>query len=132
MLTWKQSHQNSIQIGLCGAGIGGLAAAIALCRAGAQVTVLEAAPELGEIGAGIQMTPNVSRLLIKWGVADMIGENLVEFEELNMRRRNGTVSIRFRMAGFLDSLLAVFLFLSLVSSMAAYHPPESRLHKDDA
>jgi salicylate hydroxylase len=36
------------------------------------------------------MTPNVSRLLIKWGVADIIGENLVEFEELNMRRRDGT------------------------------------------
>jgi salicylate hydroxylase len=50
------------------------------------VTVLEAASELGEIGAGIQMTPNVSRLLIKWGVADVIGESLVEFEELNMRR----------------------------------------------
>jgi salicylate hydroxylase len=36
------------------------------------------------------MTPNVSRLLIKWGVADKIGKNLVEFEELNMRRRDGT------------------------------------------
>jgi salicylate hydroxylase len=54
------------------------------------VTVLEAASELGEIGAGIQMTPNISRLLIKWGVSDVIGENLVEFEELNMRRRDGT------------------------------------------
>jgi salicylate hydroxylase len=62
----------------------------AICRAGAQVTVLEAASELGEIGAGIQMTPNISRLLIKWGVSDVIGENLVEFEELNMRRRDGT------------------------------------------
>ncbi|PVH86478.1 salicylate hydroxylase [Cadophora sp. DSE1049] len=82
--------KQNIHVGLCGAGIGGLAAAIALRRAGAQVTVLEAAAELGEIGAGIQMTPNVSRLLIKWGVADVIGLNLVEFEELNMRRRDGT------------------------------------------
>lgn len=54
------------------------------------MTVLEAASELGEIGAGIQMTPNISGLLIKWKVADVIGENLVEFEELNMRRRDGT------------------------------------------
>ncbi|KAG4434701.1 hypothetical protein IFR05_009811 [Cadophora sp. M221] len=82
--------EHHIHIGLCGAGLGGLAAAIALCLAGAQVTVLEAATELGEIGAGIQMTPNVSRLLIKWGVADVIGSDLVEFEELNMRRRDGT------------------------------------------
>lgn len=77
-------------IGICGAGIGGLAAAIAMANAGAKVTVLEAAPELGEIGAGIQMTPNVARLLIKWGVSEVIGDNLVEFEELNMRRRDGT------------------------------------------
>lgn len=38
-----------------GAGIGGLTAAIAIARGGAKVTVLEAAPELGEIGAGIQV-----------------------------------------------------------------------------
>ena len=54
------------------------------------MTVLEAASELGEIGAGIQMTPNVSRFLIKYGIADVIGENLAEFEELNLRRRDGT------------------------------------------
>ncbi len=79
-----------LHVGLCGAGIGSLAAAIAIARSGARVTVLEAAPALGEIGAGIQMTPNVARLLINWGVSDVIGENLVEFEELNMRRRDGT------------------------------------------
>ena len=79
-----------LHIGICGGGIGGLAAAIAIRKAGAQVTVLEAATELGEIGAGIQMTPNVSRLLINWGISDVIGDNLVEFEELNMRRRDGT------------------------------------------
>lgn len=73
-----------LHIGICGAGIG------AMANAGAKVTVLEAAPELGEIGAGIQMTPNVARLLIKWGVSEVIGDNLVEFEELNMRRGDGT------------------------------------------
>ncbi|KAK5208123.1 hypothetical protein LTR41_006059 [Exophiala xenobiotica] len=79
-----------LNVGICGAGIGGLAAAIAISKAGAKVTVLEAASELGEIGAGIQMTPNVARLLIKWGVDKVIGDDLVEFEELNMRRRDGT------------------------------------------
>ncbi|KAH9223315.1 hypothetical protein DL95DRAFT_420686 [Leptodontidium sp. 2 PMI_412] len=88
-MTFSQPEKR-IHIGLCGAGLGGLAAAIALRRAVAQVTALEAATELGEIGAGIQMTPNVSRLLIKWGVADIISSDLVEFEELNMRRRDGT------------------------------------------
>lgn len=79
-----------IHVGLVGAGIGGVTAAIGLARYGAKVTVLEAAAELGEIGAGIQMTPNVAKLLIEWGIADVIGDNLVEFEELNLRRKDGT------------------------------------------
>ena len=37
------------------------------------------------------MTPNVSVLLQKWGVADVIGDNLVQIEELNMRRKDGTL-----------------------------------------
>lgn len=41
-----------------GAGIGGLAAAAALARRGVAVTVLEQAPRLGEVGAGLQISPN--------------------------------------------------------------------------
>lgn len=48
----------TLHVGICGAGMGGLAAAIALRKVGAQVTVLEAAEELGEIGAGIQVRYN--------------------------------------------------------------------------
>ncbi len=47
-------------ITILGAGIGGLTAAIALARRGARVTVLEQAPELAEVGAGIQITPNAT------------------------------------------------------------------------
>lgn len=39
----------TLHVGLCGAGIGGLAAAIAIAQGGARVTVLEAAEELGEV-----------------------------------------------------------------------------------
>ena len=42
---------NEIQVGLIGAGIGGLAAAIAFRRAGIKVTVLEGARQLGEVTA---------------------------------------------------------------------------------
>lgn len=47
--------KTEVDVGIVGAGIGGVMAAIALARAGTNVTVLEAAEQLGEIGAGIQM-----------------------------------------------------------------------------
>lgn len=45
----EQTSARKIHVGVVGAGIGGLAAAIALKRAGARVTLLEAARELGEV-----------------------------------------------------------------------------------
>ncbi len=51
-----------------GAGIGGLTAALALARKGLAVTVLEQAPEFGEVGAGIQVSPNASRVLVELGL----------------------------------------------------------------
>jgi len=50
-------------ITILGAGIGGLTLAIALARRGATVTVLEQAPALAEVGAGLQITPNGSVVL---------------------------------------------------------------------
>ncbi|ETN44863.1 uncharacterized protein HMPREF1541_09738 [Cyphellophora europaea CBS 101466] len=72
-----------LNVGVVGGGLGGLAAAIAIARSGADVTVLEAATKLGEIGAGIHMFPNASRFLLRWGVTKLIGDNLVEHEEAN-------------------------------------------------
>ncbi|KAI0410910.1 salicylate hydroxylase [Xylaria grammica] len=85
-----RTGSDGLRVGIIGAGIGGMAAAVAMRYAGVQVTVLEAAEQLGDIGAGIQVTPNVSVLLQTWGVDKVIGDNLVQFEELNMRRKDGT------------------------------------------
>jgi len=57
-------------ITILGAGIGGLTAAIALAQRGARVRVLEQAPELTEVGAGLQITPNGSAVLVALGLAD--------------------------------------------------------------
>lgn len=47
--------KRELEVGIVGAGIGGVMASIAIARAGGKVTILEAASQLGEIGAGIQM-----------------------------------------------------------------------------
>lgn len=51
-----------------GAGIGGLAAALALLRAGQRVRVLEQVAELGEVGAGLSITPNAGKAIAALGL----------------------------------------------------------------
>jgi len=60
------THMN---IAIIGAGIGGLTAAIALQRRGAAVTVFEQAAEIGEVGAGIQISANAVRALQDIGLS---------------------------------------------------------------
>ena len=55
-----------------GGGIGGLAAAYALARQGLAVRVFEQSPEFREVGAGIQLGPNVFRVLEKIGLKEAI------------------------------------------------------------
>jgi 2-polyprenyl-6-methoxyphenol hydroxylase-like FAD-dependent oxidoreductase len=57
---------------IVGGGIGGVAAALALSRQGRTVTVLERAAEFKEVGAGLQMAPNATRILKSWGVLDQV------------------------------------------------------------
>ncbi|MFE1954312.1 FAD-dependent oxidoreductase [Streptomyces sp. NPDC059524] len=53
-----------------GGGIGGLSTAYALSRHGLRVRVLEQAPEYGEVGAGLQIAPNCTRILAEYGLLD--------------------------------------------------------------
>jgi salicylate hydroxylase len=55
---------------IAGAGIGGLTAALALLKAGVDVDVYERAPELGEVGAGLHVSPNGSRVLFALGLRE--------------------------------------------------------------
>ena len=57
-------------VAIVGGGIGGLAAGLALLRAGIDVTIYEQAAELQEVGAGVQISPNGTRLLRAWGLED--------------------------------------------------------------
>ena len=66
------ASQNQAPFLIAGGGIGGLAAACALARQGFPVRVLEQAPEFKEIGAGIQLGPNIFRALDKIGLRDAV------------------------------------------------------------
>ncbi len=57
-----------MKIAVIGGGIGGLSAALQLLKAGLDVHVYEQAPRISEIGAGIQISPNASRLLHRLGL----------------------------------------------------------------
>jgi salicylate hydroxylase len=62
---------------VAGAGIGGLTSALALARSGFRVIVLEQAERLEETGAGIQLTPNATRLLLDLGLGDRLRPHAV-------------------------------------------------------
>lgn len=72
-----------------GAGIGGLTAAAALSRVGWQVTVLERAPELGEVGAGISIWPRAWGILGDLGVAERLADGTRPALQAGLRRPDG-------------------------------------------
>jgi salicylate hydroxylase len=76
----------TLQVAVIGGGIGGLSAAVAMLKAGCDVHVYEAAPKFGEIGAGIQISPNASRLLYRLGLEAAMDECGVRPTAVHQRR----------------------------------------------
>ncbi|KAG1873092.1 hypothetical protein F4604DRAFT_1925582 [Suillus subluteus] len=75
-----------LNIVVIGCGLGGLAAAYCLAQAGHNITILEAAPAIGEVGAGVQASPNVSRLLMRWGLGPRLEELGVKIQAMSLKR----------------------------------------------
>jgi salicylate hydroxylase len=69
---------------IAGAGIGGLTAALTIAAGGFRVAVFEQAARLQEIGAGVQLSPNASRILIALGLGEKLMSHVVIPEQLEV------------------------------------------------
>ncbi|MEO0381472.1 MAG: FAD-dependent monooxygenase [Pseudomonadota bacterium] len=86
---------------IAGAGIGGLASAIALRLRGWEVALFEQAAQLTEIGAGLQISPNGWRVLAALGVTDLLQDTLFEPEAIEMRMgQSGAGVFRLPLRGY--------------------------------
>jgi salicylate hydroxylase len=115
-----------------GGGIGGLTAALSLLRAGFEVDVYEQATVLAEVGAGVQISPNASRILHGLGLADALARTGVKPLAWHQRRwDDGRTLLRTPLA---EPLEATFGFphyqmhrADLLAALATAVPAE-RVH----
>ena len=89
----------ALDIIVVGCGIGGLSAAFCLTQAGHRVTIIESYSVIGEVGAGIQLTPNSTRLLRRWGLGDHLKENAIRPEGIAYLRYSTGERIGFTRTG---------------------------------
>ncbi|KAJ6610642.1 hypothetical protein B0H10DRAFT_406072 [Mycena sp. CBHHK59/15] len=139
----KQGSKVALHIVIVGCGIGGMSAAYCLGRAGHKVTVLENASEITTVGAGIQVGPNLSRLLIRWGLKDQLDRTAVKPRAItflrysdgrrvgwtkwgeDMERDHGAPYYHIHRADLLDMLLqlaAPYMTLLLDSRVVSVDP----------
>src|SRR3984893_2721041 len=102
---------------IAGGGIGGLAAALGLARQGFPVRVLEQAPDFREVGAGIQLRPNVRRACDKLGIKDAV---------LADAWRPGAQEMRCALSG--ESVTRIPLGEEFI---ARFHEPYAVTHRHD-
>jgi salicylate hydroxylase len=121
-----------VSVAVVGGGIGGLAAALSLLRAGHDVHVFEQASELSEVGAGIQVSPNASRLLHRLGMEEELARMGVRPLAWHQRRwDDGRTLLRTPLA---DTVVDAFGFphyqihrADLLAALVRMLP-EERLH----
>lgn len=75
-----------MKVVIVGAGLGGLACAIACRREGIDVEILERSPEIHEFGAGIQVPPNGSRIMREFELLSQLLEKGIQVQDVHFRR----------------------------------------------
>ncbi|WP_422001029.1 FAD-dependent monooxygenase [Roseovarius mucosus] len=93
---------DGLNIAVIGAGIGGLAVARALCLRGADVTLLEQAPEISEVGAGLQISPNGFAVLRALGLDVPLVARSMQAQAVSLRDYQRGEVLRLDLAGLQD------------------------------
>jgi 3-hydroxybenzoate 6-monooxygenase len=111
---------NSHPLIIAGAGIGGLAAALALAKRGYPTRVLEQAPEIKEVGAGIQLGPNSWRCLRELGVEPAVKRFAVFPQALVMMDAvTGEQVVSVPLGGFEERFKAPYALIHRADLLAA-------------
>lgn len=112
-------------IAIIGGGIGGLTAALALRKCGLRPVIYERAPEFGEVGAGISLSPNAVKVLEWLGMGDFLaananepleqllfhgetGDTLMEIDRRTCRATYGAAYYQMHRADLMAELVARF------------------------
>ena len=121
-----------LSIAIVGGGIGGLSAALSLLQAGADVQVYERARTISEIGAGIAVSPNATRILHRLGLAEALGKLGVKTLAWHDRRwDDGRTLLRSPLGQAVEAAFGFPLYhmhrADLVNTLFRALPPE-RVH----
>jgi salicylate hydroxylase len=87
-------------VGIIGGGIGGMAAAAALHKLGIHATVYERAPRLEEVGAGMMLWPNATRVLKTLGLLDDVAARSGPNTHFLVRASGGKVLVNLALGSF--------------------------------
>ena len=125
-------EHKELSVAIIGGGIGGLSAALSLLRAGADVHVYERAKTISEVGAGVAVSPNASRILHRLGLANAMDNMGVKTLAWHQRRwDDGRTLIRTPLAGAMEAAFGFPNYhvhrADLVNALMQALPPE-RLH----
>ena len=94
---------------IVGAGIGGLAAGIALRRSGWTIRIFEQAPEPRAVGFALSVAPNAVNALEELGVADRVAAVAWPVSNVELRNANGVVLNRFNVQATLGQARSLFV-----------------------
>ncbi|KAF5388972.1 hypothetical protein D9757_005068 [Collybiopsis confluens] len=112
-------QQGGLHVAIFGAGMGGLASALALAKHGIlHIDVYETASNLGFVGAGIQLAPNMARILDRLGCWEPIAREATDIKEASIRQHSDNKELGHVDFAYVQKVYGVFHMVGHRSSLA--------------